>query len=690
MKKSQRNKIIFGLLSSFFLSFLFLIMMQRGMFSTLNLKISNFFYYQSENEASKDIVIVAIDNKAFEIANSSELGTLTFTKESYAKVIENLEKAGVKAIGIDIILSEKTNKKDQKILASVLKKYDNIILAAEPKTKLSSGLKPLSRFFNEKNKNLGAILFSPDKDNVLRRQKLFFSDEDVPFSFALQILKKYLGLLDEDAKWKNESYLLMPFSVRVADKKFNPISIPKTEGGLLINFFGAPESYQTISFADLYKNKFIDRKTGNLVDLKNKIVLIGEMGTALHDEQYVPLSFGKAMSGVEIHANLIQTILFQKYLLNQSDFSRNISLILIILLSIFSFLSLSVSLSVFLFIFGIIIYTIITWIVFEYGIILNTFYPYLAFFISLVLAYIYRYFTEARALSKTEYAFGRYVNEDVVKKILENPESLKLGGEQKLLTVFFSDIANFTTLSEKLNPTELVSHLNDYLDRMSQIILKHNGTLDKFVGDAIIAFWGAPIEEKKHAEKACLSAIEYMEELKKFQKECEKKNKPILEARIGIHSGEMIVGNIGSTKRFDYTVIGDAVNLGARLEGVNKHYGTRILISEATYALAKSKIEVREIDLITVKGKTKAVRIYELLAKKGGLGEKEDKIIQYFSKGLRFYRSKNWEEAINSFEKVLEIKKDDMPSQVYLKRCKKFKTSKLPDDWDATHEMKEK
>lgn len=690
MKKARRNKILFGLLASALLSLLFLGMMERNLFSTLHLKISNFFYFQGENEASEDIVIVAIDDKSFEIANASELGTLTFDKADYAKAIENLEVAGAKVIGVDVILSETTDPADQAVLVGTLEEYDNVILATEPKTPQTTGLKPLPEFLEARPGNLGAILFEPDKDNVIRRQHLFFDDAQAPYSFGLQVLKKYLDLLDEDGQKTEEGYLLMPFSVRVGNKKYDPILLPTKKDRLLINFFGAPGSFKTISFADVFENKFTERFSGKELDLKDKIVLIGEMGTALHDEQYVPLSFGQAMSGVEIHANTIQTILSKRFLVNQSDFSRQMTLVAVVILGMLLFLILSVGLSVLVFFLGVIAYTITSWVVFEYGVILNTLYPYLAFFVTLVVAYIYRYFTEARALLKTEHAFGRYVSEDVVKQILENPEHLKLGGDQKTLTVFFSDIADFTSISEKLRPTALVAHLNEYLDRMSQVILNHYGTLDKFVGDAIIAFWGAPIKEPKHAEKACLAALDYMEELEKLQTEWKKAKKVPFEARIGIHTGQMIVGNVGSSKRFDYTVIGDAVNLGARLEGANKHFGTRILISGATYRAAKSKIEVREIDLITVKGKTKPVRIYELMAKKGKLSKGRKELIKIFAEGLSSYRSQKWAGAIKQFQTVLKLDKNDGPSKTYLARIRELKKLKLPKNWNGIYQLTEK
>ncbi|MBN2306472.1 adenylate/guanylate cyclase domain-containing protein [Candidatus Peregrinibacteria bacterium] len=682
MKRTQRNKILFGLLASIVLSMLFLGMMQRNLLSTLHLKISNFLYYQAENETLEDIVIVAIDDRAFEIVNASELGTLQFNKAAYAQVIENLEAAGAKVIGVDVILSEASSEEDEAALIETLGKYDNVILAAEPKTPLTTGLKPLPQFSEVHPENLGAILFEPDKDNMVRRQHLFFEDEAASQSFALRIVKKYLDLLDEDGQHIKDGYQLMPFSVRVGNKKFDPIVLPTRDDRLMINFFGAPGSFDSISFADVYENNYTERRSGRELNLQDKIVLIGEMGTGLHDEQYVPLSFGRAMSGVEIHANTIQTILSQRFLVNQSDLGKQIIVVAAILLGMLLFLTLSVGLSVFLFFVGVMAYLVTTWIVFEYGIVLNTFYPYLTFFATLVVAYLYRYFTEARALIKTEHAFGRYVNEDVVKEILENPEYLKLGGDQKTLTVFFSDIVGFTSISEKLTPRELVTRLNEYFDRMSKVILDYRGTLDKFVGDAIIAFWGAPTKQPRHAERACLAALDYMEELKKFKHKWK--------ARIGIHTGPMIVGNVGSTKRFDYTVIGDVVNLGARLETANKFFGTNILISEETYKAARSAIEAREIDFITVKGKTKPVRVFELLAKKGKLTKGRQELIKIFAEGLKAYRAQKWAEAEKYFKAVQKLDKNDGPSKVYLKRCKGLKKMKLSKNWNGVFELTEK
>ncbi len=684
MKRATRNKIVFGIISAIVLGILFSSMVQRKWFNNLHLKSSNFLYFESENNTSDDIVLVAIDDKSFKIRNASELGTLKFEKSDYAQVIENLEQAGAKVIGVDIILSEISDEKDRDVLVNTLEKYDNVILAAEPKTSQTTGLKPISDFIKPNPKNLGAILFNPDQDNIVRRQQLFFADPVTPNSFALRIIQKYLDLRDDDSQLIENKFELMSFSVRVNGKKYSPITIPIAKNGsVMTNFFGHPGSYQSISFSDVHENKFTERKTEEELDLNGKIVLIGEMGTGLHDEQYVPISFGQAMSGVEIHANTIQTILSQRFLSEQSNSSLLITIVIIIAIGLILFLSLSIALSILVFFIGVITYLITTWVTFEYGLILNTLYPYLAFLTALIIAYIYRYFTEAKALLKTEHAFGKYVSEDVVKRILDNPDQLKLGGDEKTLTVLFSDIEGFTGISEKLKPEKLVKQLNEYLDEMSNVILKHHGTIDKFVGDAIIAFWGAPMPQPKHAIRACLAALEYQSTLKKLRSDWKKNKKHPFYARIGIHTGKMVVGNIGSQKRFDYTVIGDAVNLGSRLEGANKLFGTDILISGETYRAAKHEIEAREIDLITVKGRSQPVKAYELLKPKGKLTQSEKNLIKEFDKGLKSYRRQKWDEAVNHFKSALKINSKDGPSLAYLDRCKKLKKQKLPQKWNG-------
>ncbi len=691
MNRKFKRKLLFLCLGTVGFGILFAFLIFNHRLLSWHLKASNFLYYRGQNEASRDIVIVAIDDKSFALKNASELRTLSFSKSDYSKVIGNLEEAGAKTIGVDIIFSEVSPDADQAVLVDALKRYDNVVLAAEPKIGKTTGLKPLNEFVAPHPENVGSILFEADMDNTIRRQRLIFDDPQAPFAFALQIVRKTLGLLPEDGEKLADGYQLMPFAVRVDGKKILPVTIPlDSKDQMMIDFFGPPNSFSAISFADVFQGKFNDRKTGEPIDLEGKIVLIGEMGTGIHDEQFVPTSVSKAMPGVEIHANAIQTILEGRFLRDQSWAGAYAVVLAAVLLGLALFLALGIVSSLAVLAFGVVAYTVISWVAFEYGFILNTIYFYLAWILAFVAAYLFKYFTEARMARQTEQAFSKYVSSAVVKKILENPKSLKLGGEKKEMTVLFSDIAGFTTLSEKATPEKLVEQLNEYLDAMTVIIMDHEGTVDKYIGDAIMAFWGAPIPQKDHAVRACLAALEYQKKLVELRALWVGRGQLPFSARVGLNTGTMVVGNMGSHRRFDYTVIGDAVNLGARLEGVNKFFDTSILISETTYEGAKHAIEAREIDLITVKGKTKPVRIYELISKKGELTDAQRQLNKLFHEGLAAYRKQEWGEAIKLFKKALRLCPEDGPSKTYIERCGVLKHEKLSHNWDGSYTLKTK
>lgn len=691
MKKKLRLKLIFWLLSSVVFGVAFAGMIRSEWFLTWHLKFSNFFYHQGRGEIMREVVLVAIDDKSFERKNASELRTLQFSKTDYARVIENLEKAGAKAIGVDIIFTENTSDADKAALVDTLRRYDNVVLAAEPKTVSTAGLKPLPEFIEPHPGNLGSILFQPDQDNVVRRQRVLLDDPEVPQSFAVQVARLFLDLIPTDSTRVPSGFQLMDFVARVGDRRVSPITIPlDATDRMSLNFFGPPNSFPSISFVDAFEDRFIDRQSGAPVDLAGRIVLIGEMGTGLHDEQYVPTSQGRPMPGVEIHANAVQTLLTRQFLVDQSPLGVWGVSMGVIVLALCLFLFLGILSSVAILVVGFVIYTIVSWVAFEYGLILNTVYPYLAIALMFMVAYVYRYFTEARHARHTERAFSKYVSHHVVRRILEHPEHLKLGGEKRELTVLFSDIAGFTTISEKVEPEKLVDQLNEYLDAMTGIILDTDGTLDKYIGDAIMAFWGAPLHQPDHAVRACMAALDYQKKLIELRKTWEGRGQLPFHARIGINTGPMIVGNVGSHRRFDYTVIGDAVNLSARLEGVNKVYDTSILINETTYRQAKEHIEVRAIDLLTVKGKTHPVEVYELQARKGELSDTQKKLNRHFHEGVVAYRHQEWDKAIQCFEKALEVVPDDGSSKVYIERCEHLKHEQLPKDWDGSYTLKTK
>jgi len=255
--------------------------------------------------------------------------------------------------------------------------------------------------------------------------------------------------------------------------------------------------------------------------------------------------------------------------------------------------------------------------------------------------------------------------------------------------VFFSDVRGFTTISEKLDPRALVDLLNSYLTPMTELVFKNKGTLDKYMGDAIMAFFGAPIRFPDHAAWACRSALQQLEKIKDLQEEYRQKNLPSIDMGIGLNSGEASVGNMGSTMVRNYTVMGDTVNLASRLEGITKQYGTKVIISHSTYGHVKDKFTCREVDQVKVKGKLEPVKIYELICE-GQPNQIMAGVIEHFGKGYSCYYKKEWDQAIAAFNEALKISPEDGPSKVYIERCEEFKLEPPPENWDGVFVMKTK
>ncbi len=283
--------------------------------------------------------------------------------------------------------------------------------------------------------------------------------------------------------------------------------------------------------------------------------------------------------------------------------------------------------------------------------------------------------------------FERYVSHNVVEEIIKNPDMIHLGGQRKTLTIFFTDIGNFTNLSEIFPPEEVVNYLNDYFQGMCTAILKYNGTINRFQGDAIFAFWGAPIAQENHALLACQAALRCREFLRHLEEKWVAGGLPPRSYRFGINTGEVVIGNVGSSARYEYMAVGEDVNLANRLEGANKHYGTQILISERTYSLIKDTLIAREIDIIRVVGNSKPIKVYELVAEKGKIDEKKARQLEHFEAGIRAYRVRQWEEAISCFKQALQLAPEDNPAKTYIKRCIEYQQVEPPHYWKGVHEL---
>lgn len=287
-------------------------------------------------------------------------------------------------------------------------------------------------------------------------------------------------------------------------------------------------------------------------------------------------------------------------------------------------------------------------------------------------------------------AFSYYLSPSVIDEIIKDPDSLGLGGEDREITIFFSDVKGFSTISEKLTPRELVVRLNEYLTEMTDVILKYNGTVDKYIGDAIMAFYGAPVLMPDHPVKACLAAIDMKKRLRELQEQWRKSGMEPIFARMGLHSGKATVGNMGSRTRMDYTVMGDAVNLASRLEGANKSFDTHAMISGSTYEGAKNEIDARQLGRIKVVGKQEAVPIYELLGRRGKLPGRIYEMLEKYNQGRDYFTKRDWKQARSLFRSALKIVPDDGPSRIYAEQCEHYLKTPPPRGWDGVFVLKTK
>jgi adenylate cyclase len=301
---------------------------------------------------------------------------------------------------------------------------------------------------------------------------------------------------------------------------------------------------------------------------------------------------------------------------------------------------------------------------------------------------------EEKEKRRVRTAFGQYLSPEVIRRLLLDPSLVE--PKKTDVTVMFSDIRGFTTISEKLDAQDLALFLNQYLSDMTGIVFDHQGTLDKYIGDAVMAFWGAPFEEEGHAVRACNACLKMMERVRAMQKKWEAEGKPHLDIGIGLNTGVASVGNMGSVLRYGYTALGDTVNLSSRLEGLNKDYGTHIIINETTYTAVKDAgFEFRELDLMRVKGKTQPVTIYELIGRRGelavyGTPEEVRLRLQMFVEARELYRRRKWQSAQEKFQEMLDRWPTDGPARMYWKRCQEYLFDEPPSGWDGVFTMTHK
>ncbi|MCF7929219.1 MAG: CHASE2 domain-containing protein [Spirochaetales bacterium] len=441
------------------------------------------------------------------------------------------------------------------------------------------------------------------------------------------------------------------------------------------------------STREIYNN-LVKTRTRLEEDIKGAFIIVGHTGTSTTDRGVNP--FQKVYDNVGTHAAVINSILTRSFI---DELPLWYSLLIGLALTALLFFAIRNMEPVGATITGIIILLVLVGGLIGFFLVTSIYVPVLPALIStgatFLMLLVFKLMITAKEKNYIRNAFSHYLSTDVINDLLTDPDKLNLGGEKKHMTAFFSDVKGFSTVSEHLDPSDLVKLLNAYLTDMSDIILSLHGTIDKYEGDAIIAFYGAPIEFQDHAKRACLSAvrIKKMERILNEHFLQENLSPTPLYTRIGVNTGEMVVGNMGTAKKMDYTIMGNSVNLAARLEGVNKQYGTWLLISEDTYKEAENDISVRMLDRVRVVGINKPVRLYELVDERSETPSEMNEAIEVFHEGLKHFEEKSWDKAENRFQEVKRILPEDGPSNLFLDRCKKFKKKPPAANWDGVFNL---
>lgn len=632
MKVSKRFKTGISLLSIYILILVLISSIYYfGLLNSWQDKLTDRFFTKSS--PTQKIVIFSIDSESIH-----KVGSWPWPREIFARAINNTKEA--KIIGLDVSLSEESRlgqSDDYTLVESLKNSKIPVVMPVQLGARSKVTDEPLSIF--KPYINLAFTNVNQDIDSVVRKSS-----------------KKQYGFIS--------------FSSLLSG-----VTAEQIPDNFYINYSGPKSTFLTIPIIDLLNGKIPSSVT------KDAIVLIGATADDLHDIFNTP--FGP-VPGVEIHANIVETILTQNY---RSPLSLPVvififaitNLLAIMLINkVKKFLVLIPSL------FGIaVVINVIGTLLFSYKIIFPNLYVTLGFLMICITGIIFEFIFQSKEKKFIQNTFQYYLMPEVIDELIKNPEKISLGGERRNLTILFSDIAGFTSISEKLSPEDLTNLMNEYLTAMTDIIMKHGGLVDKYIGDAVMAFWGAPLDNPNQTEDACRAIVEMLKKLKELNIDWAKRGLPPIGIRIGLNRGDVIVGNMGSSKRFNYTVIGDDVNFASRLEGINNYYGTKCAVSENIVNNIKSKDFVfRELDLIRVKGKSEPKKIFELITEK-----LNPKALELFKEGREAYIKAEWQKAKEKFKEAISL--GDSPSKTYLERVEHLENS-TPEDWQGIYDFKSK
>ena len=637
-------------------------------FESFSLKFNDINFELQSKEPNKDIVFVAVDEPSV-----NRYGRWPWKREKLAKGIENLNQADV--VLMDMIFSEPTTQKQDDILADSLASLNGsvcgfflrenatqMITDDELEILTDSSLDLLQSQIAEYEKpsfasapyaemNILPILEACTLSGSFSTMRA--SDDKLrsyPISLYFQnILYPSLAIQGLRIKLNKDIKRVSDRQVKIGDYEINL----DANGLVRLNFYDY-DKYQIVSFLDVATKKIKPSF------FKDKIVILGITEVGSGDIVNTPIG---AIPGPLLHYTFLSNLL-EGHLIKEPKY---ISVVLIILLSLLPFLLVLVQkkilhrviLNIFIYL---IVYSYIRYLFVSDMLYIDLFYPMLSLFVSMIAIEAIAFNFQEKSGKFLKETFSSYLSSDLLDKLIANPDSLKLGGEKKNLTILFSDIRGFTTISESMSPEKLIKILNRYFTPMTNAVLEHGGMLDKYIGDAVMAFYNAPVDVKYHADAGCLSALSMIERLNKLNIELEEEGIDAIHIGIGLNTAEVIVGNIGSDAKKEYTVIGDGVNLASRVEGLTKNYGVNILITEFTVASLKDDFIYREIEPVKVKGKDEAVLLYELML----FGSKSIEIKKVYDEALSIYKMGDLEKAKKLFTLLVE-KYDDNPSKYFIK-----------------------
>ena len=685
------------------------------------------------------IVILDIDEKSLK-----EEGRWPWGRDRLALLMDKLfDKYGVAVVGFDVVFAEKDESSGLKILQklgqnqlkgdlsfqAVLRQiepqldYDNLFAnkiknrkvvlgyyLTNYKDRQTSGMLPEPTFpagsfnghqvgfttWNGYGANLPELQqaaasaghFNPviDFDGRVRRVPMLAEYNGAYYeSLSLAMVRTLLGqtkLLPGYAEVKASGYTGMEWLELDATATGGKIKIPVDDDvATFVPYRGAQGSFRYISITDVLHDRV------DPAQLKDKIVLVGTTAPGLMDMRATPVD--EVYPGVEVHANMISGIL-DKNLKERPAYMVGAEVVWLLLIGI----SLSFLLPLFTpakailaSIFTLISTAGLSLFVWQNG---NILMPVANTLMMIALLFAlnmsYGYFIESRTKQQITRLFGQYVPSKVVEEMVKHPESVSMDGESREMTILFSDVRGFTSISERMEPKQLSMLMNEFLTPLSRDIFKYRGTIDKYMGDCIMAFWGAPLPDKDHARNAILAAVEMQASLKALQPHFRERGWPELHVGVGINSGRVIVGNMGSEERVAYTVMGDEVNLASRLEGLTKQYGVDIIVGEKTRNLVKDFL-YRELDHVRVKGKDKPVAIYEPLALVSEASKALRDEVKLFHEVRRLYRKQEWDQAELQLMNLQRMNPDSALYGIYTKRVINFRKNPPDVDWDGVFEF---